>query len=151
MSRVRVVSGTLGARVSLPDQPAFFFQHRQFICGTTGMIDLAVARQVLHGRLFSLGIFRVRVEQRPRKQKHIVSAEIAVRLFSRDQQEVAVGESLASLKIDFLLIEPDLAGVIRMPVSVEVGEDGQVDTEVAKHRQPSRLLIDSSHVGELLV
>jgi len=80
-----------------------------------------------------LFFFRVRIELRLRKQEHVVTAEVPVRFLAGYQEKVAVGESLTTLEIDFLLIEPNLAGIVRMCVPVEVGEYREVDAKIAKH------------------
>src|SRR5260370_42610351 len=90
-------------------------------------------------------------EKRAREHEHVVPSEIRVRLFTGDEQEVAVGEAPAALEIDFLLIEAKLARVARMRVGVEVGEDGDIDSQIAEDRQPGGLEIHRAYVGKLLV
>src|SRR5262245_408721 len=80
-----------------------------------------------------------------------MTAEIPVRLLSRDQEEVAVGESLAALEIDLLLIYPNLPRVVRMAISVKVREDREIDAEAAKDGQPGRLFVDGSYIAQLLI
>src|SRR5712692_9688837 len=90
-------------------------------------------------------------EEGAREHEHVVASEISVGLFTGDEQEVAVGEALAAFEIDFLLIQAKLARVVRMRVGVEVGEDGDIDSQIAEDRQPGGLEVHRADVGELFV
>src|SRR6266568_3788924 len=90
-------------------------------------------------------------EKRAGEHEHVVASEISVGLFAGDEEEVAVGEAPAALEIDFLLIQAKLARVARMRVGVEVGEDGDIDSEIAEYRQPCGLEVHRPSVSKLLV
>ena len=74
-------------------------------------------------------LFHVTEEERLREDKHVVAAKIGVGLFARYQEHVAVRKPLAAVEIHFLLAEPDLAGIGRMGIAVEVSKNGHVDSE----------------------
>ena len=118
------------------------------------MIHLAERREVFHERLALRplrGLLHVGEEEGRGKHEHVVPAEVGVGLLAGNQKQVAIGEPRAAIEIDLLLVQPYRARVVRMRVRVEVGEDGDVDAEVAEDGQPGRLKVDSAHVGELLV
>ena len=100
--------------------PLLLLQQIQFVGRRGGVVHLAERRQGLRrtaGPRDPCRLLDVREEERLWEHEHVVSAEIRVGLFAGNQQQVAVGEALAAFEIDLLLIQPQLAGVVRMRVA----------------------------------
>ena len=70
-----------------------------------------------------------------------MAADVGIRLFGRNHQKVFVGDALASLEVDLLLLEAERPGIAGMGVVVEVAEVEDVDAKSAEDRDPGRLVI----------
>src|SRR5262245_15661121 len=133
----------------LPDQPFLSLEHLQFIIRRPDMIDLAILRMGFDQRLPRLA------DQGPvdrtREDHGVVTAEICVRLFARDDQEVTIGMAAADIEICILFLETQRSRIARVAITVEIGHHRDIDAESPECRNPRWLEIQASGVQRLFM
>ena len=93
----------------------------------------------------------MRVINRVRSQHPPVAAQECVRLFARDEQQIAIGNPGGAFEIDLLLHEPLGSGISRIGIVMEIAEVHDVDPQGVEHIHPWRPVIESRAVSEQLV